>query len=206
MSVRTAEEERWRLAVETAAFGVWDLDPRAELVHYSPQWKASLGFDSADRPDSTSFWRSRVHPEDLAPMMAALRSHLDGFSPTYDMRFRLLDGGGRYCNVLSRGRVVERNERGDAVRMVGTMTPLGEPRLAVPPLADAPAAARISHELRTPLHAIIGFSQLLSGSLGRSAKADQLRQLGLIEQAGWRLLAVVDDLLDRALKEGERRR
>ena len=55
----TSEEQRWRLALETAGFGIWDLSPQIELVHYTPQWKARLGLPALDLPDSTSFWRAR---------------------------------------------------------------------------------------------------------------------------------------------------
>jgi len=120
----THEEQRWRLALENAAFGLWDLNPRSEMVHYSPQWKARLGFGRVDSPDSTSFWRSRVHPDDFNPMLRTLRLHLDGYTPTYEMRFRLRAGNFRYLAVLSRGRVVERDHRGDTVRMIGTMVDL----------------------------------------------------------------------------------
>ena len=124
MSDLTHEEERWRLALENAVFGLWDLQPRTETVQYSPPWKARLGFARIDSPDRTSFWRSRVHPEDFNPMLRALRLHLDGYTATYEMRFRLRAGDFRYLAVLSRGRVVERDHRGDAVRMIGTMVDL----------------------------------------------------------------------------------
>jgi PAS domain-containing protein len=120
----THEEERWRVALEHAVFGMWDLDPRSEKVQYSPQWKARLGFPRIDGPDSTAFWRSLVHPDDFNPMLRALRLHLDGYTPTYEMRFRLRAGNFRYLAVLSRGRVVERDDRGDALRMIGTMVDL----------------------------------------------------------------------------------
>jgi PAS domain-containing protein len=120
----TQEEARWRVALQAAAFGIWDLDPRSETVQYTPQWKARFGFARIDSPDSTSFWRSRVHPDDFNPMLRALRLHLDGYTPMYEMRFRLRGGDFRYLPVLSRGRVVERDGRGDALRMVGTMVDL----------------------------------------------------------------------------------
>lgn len=200
MSTPTPQEERWQLALQHAAFGIWDLDPRAETVHYSPEWKLRLKLPRPHEADSTQAWRNRVHPDDLAPMLAALRAHLDGSRDTYEMRFRLRDGEGVQRWVLSRGRVVARDERGEALRMVGTMTELADPapvRLPRVPL-PGPALSQFSHELRTPLHAILGFSQLLSGPRGDGLSEEQLRQIGLIEAAGWRLLGVVDDLLDQA--------
>jgi signal transduction histidine kinase len=199
----TSEEERWRLALNSAAFGVWDLDPRADLVHYSPQWKGRLGFPESDAPDSTSFWRSRVHPDDLPPMLHALRSHLDGYTLTYEMQFRLRGGNDGYRTVLSRGRVAERDERGNAVRVVGTMVDLSGRRAAGnfgALLEERPS--RMSHELRTPLHAILGFSQLMSLRLDSITPEEQRQYLAHIEDAGKRLLGLVDDLLDIGARDG----
>ncbi len=120
----TVEERRWLHALETARFGVWDLDPRLETVHYAPAWKARLGFPRVHAPDSTSFWRCRVHPDDVDPMLVSLRSHLDGHADSYTMRFRLRSNGSGYRTMLSRGRVVERDAHGDATRMLGTMVDL----------------------------------------------------------------------------------
>ena len=77
-------EQRWGLALQSAAVGVWDLDVRGETVHYSPQWKALLGYGSSDEADSTALWRSRVHADDLQPRLAALQAHLSGVRPVYE--------------------------------------------------------------------------------------------------------------------------
>ncbi len=124
MGTRLDEISTWRTAVERGAFGVWDLNPPLELVHYSPRWKEHLGYPHPDQPDSTAFWRCRVHPEDLPPMMAALREHFDGFTASYEQRFRLRSNGSGYRTVYSRGRVVARDHSGNVLRMVGTMVDL----------------------------------------------------------------------------------
>jgi PAS domain-containing protein len=111
-------------ALEDARFGVWDLDPRQETVHYSPAWKARFGFAGIAAADSTWFWRCRVHPDDVDGMLGSLRRHLDGHADSYAMHFRLRSNGSGYRTVLSRGRVVSRDARGQATRMVGTMIDL----------------------------------------------------------------------------------
>jgi PAS domain-containing protein len=116
--------QRWLQALEDARFGVWDLDPRQESVRYSPKWKTRLGFAGIAAADSTWFWRCRVHPDDLEGMLGSLRRHLDGHSDSYATHFRLRSNGSGYRTVLSRGRVVSRDARGQATRMVGTMIDL----------------------------------------------------------------------------------
>ena len=126
------DEARWRVALARGMTGLWDLNPRIEMVHYSAPWKARLGFPRIDMPDSTSSWRSRVHPDDYEAMLRRLRLHLDGYTATYEAQFRLRAGPrDRYIAVQSRGRVLERDARGDPLRMMGTMvslsTALGAP-------------------------------------------------------------------------------
>lgn len=179
MSDRTPEMRRWATSIENARFGVWDLDPRLELVHYSPQWKARLGFPRIDAPDGSAFWRCRVHPDDVDPMLGSLRSHLDGCSSTYEMRFRLRSNGSGYRSMLSRGRVVARDSLGKATRMVGTMVDLTGWASSAANYGLATELPVQARELpRLPFHAVLG---------------------GAPE--GQRLVELIDDLLDLALRD-----
>lgn len=203
MSDGTPEEQRWRSALESGIFGVWDLDLRREVVHYSPEWKARLGFPRVHDADSTAFWRCRVHPEDFEAMLGSLRSHIDGCSPTYEMRFRLRSNGSGYRTMLSRGRVVGRDDEGNATRMVGTMVDLTDrPAHAAPHGLAAEDPRQIVEVAHEPFHLLIGTcgpqfescsgipSEMLTKT--RPAVASQTR----------RVIDLVDDLLDRALREG----
>lgn len=201
MSYRTTEENGWALAIENGSFGVWDLDPRLDTVHYSPRWKARFGFPRIDAADSTAFWRCRVHPGDLDPMMQALRSHLDGCSSSYEMRFRLRSNGSGYRTVISRGRVVARDHLGTATRMIGTMIDLtgGAAPVATYGLA-VEESVQATEALRLPFHAALGVARRPDGfhgsaceSLGRCGQKDARASHPLIE--------LVDDLLDIASRQ-----
>ncbi len=71
-------------------------------------------------------------------------------------------------------------------------------------LAEAEAASsaktqflsRMSHELRTPLNAVIGFSGLLRRDAAARLTAQDLAQLDHVQQAGWHLVRLIDDVLD----------
>ncbi len=58
----------------------------------------------------------------------------------------------------------------------------------------------MSHELRSPLNAILGFSQLIESGTPPPTEA-QRSSLAQILQAGWYLLALIDEILDLALVE-----
>lgn len=179
-----ARLQRWQQAIETASLGVWDLDPGREMVHYSPPWKARLGFPRIHEADHTGFWRCRVHPDDLESMQGSLRSHLDGHVSSYEMRFRLRSNGSGYRTMLSRGRVVERDTDGNATRMMGTMVDLtGRPvTVSLHGLATEDPGQAIEPSSRLPLHAILG----TAGALHEPHP----------------LIELISDLLDLALIEG----
>jgi PAS domain S-box-containing protein len=56
--------------------------------------------------------------------------------------------------------------------------------------------SRMSHELRTPLNAMLGFAQLLADDPLEPLSLSQHRHLELMRDAGWHLLALIDDVLD----------
>ena len=199
-------QSRWELAIRSAGFGVWDLDPLAQTVHYPPQWKAMLGYPATDERDATATWRERVHPDDLGPMLQAQRVHFDGHTESYENQFRLRAADGLYRIVLSRGRVVARDASGRALRVVGTLTDVTDRHLAAAQRLEADRAeaasqaklamlGHVSHDLRTPLNAVLGFAQLLRQDLGGPDLDRQRDYLAGIERGGWELLELIERML-----------
>ncbi len=56
--------------------------------------------------------------------------------------------------------------------------------------------SRMSHELRTPLNAMLGFAQVMSLDRQMPLPPGQSLRLDQIQQAGWHLLDMIDDVLD----------
>ena len=56
--------------------------------------------------------------------------------------------------------------------------------------------SRMSHELRTPLNAMLGFAQLLEIDQRHPLAPAQRPWVGQIQQAGWHLLEMINDVLD----------
>lgn len=172
---------RWRQAVEAGELGVWDLRLDLETVQYSPQWKQRFGFPEPHSADSTHFWRCRVHPEDLAGMMTAIRLHTQGSEPGYEARFRLRSNGSGYRLVHSRGRVIERNAEGRAVRMVGTMIDLTE-RAPTPSggLPQGPRGIMAGMPVAMPFHLLLGADDVDDDARRQQVARERDRVLGLV--------------------------
>ncbi|RTL42026.1 MAG: hypothetical protein EKK53_12780 [Burkholderiales bacterium] len=178
---------RLRQAVEAGELALWDLRPELETVQYSPQWKTQLGFPDPHSADSTHFWRCRVHPEDLAPMIDLMREHMQGERPTYEATFRLRSNGSGYRRVHSRGRVIERGPQGRVLRMVGTMIDMTErPCTPAGGLPDGPRGMMAGTPIALPFHRLLGDALVAAERDRVLLLVEDLLQDALADVAAWR--------------------
>ncbi len=56
--------------------------------------------------------------------------------------------------------------------------------------------ATMSHELRTPLNSIIGFTGIVLMGKAGPVNTEQAKQLGMVRESAWHLLALINDVLD----------
>jgi diguanylate cyclase (GGDEF)-like protein/PAS domain S-box-containing protein len=122
-------EERYTLAVQGAKDGIWDWDFSNGQVYYSPRWKEMLGFQEGELSASPEEWLSRVHPEDLGLLKAAMASHALGHVPHFEYEYRIQGKDGTYRWMLSRGIAV-RDGRGQVSRIAGSQTDIGDRKCA----------------------------------------------------------------------------
>ncbi|MEB3830690.1 PAS domain S-box protein [Phormidium sp. CCY1219] len=113
-------EERLKLALESTEDGLWDWNMVTDECYFSPRWLEMLGYNDTDLPRHISAWDPLVHPEDKLTVEAQLQAHLEGKTPIYELEHRLRRKSGEFCWVLGRGKVVDRDENGKPLRMVGT--------------------------------------------------------------------------------------
>ncbi len=125
--LRTAEE-RWRYAIDSSELGLWDWHVPTGTVFFSNTWKSMLGYDAAEVGSGLGEWENRVHPEDMATVLADVGRMLAGEVEFYSNEHRMLCKDGSYKWILDRGKVIERDNAGNALRVIGTHTDLTELR------------------------------------------------------------------------------
>ncbi|HEY9887507.1 MAG TPA: PAS domain S-box protein, partial [Candidatus Obscuribacterales bacterium] len=120
-----ASEERWQLALLGSNEGIWDWQITTDELFYSPRWKGILGYGDDELSNTHEAWRSRVHPDDLALVNAAMRAHLTGQTAAYAVEYRMRHKSGDYVWILSRGRAIF-DPPGHPVRFVGSHTDVSD--------------------------------------------------------------------------------
>jgi len=96
-------EERMRLAVEAADFGVLIRDFTRNEIWASDRWRALFGFSETERLEFQKILL-RVHPEDRDALQSVLERARSGYG-VYDAHFRVVLPTGELRWVATRGRV-----------------------------------------------------------------------------------------------------
>lgn len=115
-------ERRWRFALEGAGDGVWDWDVKTKHVYYSPRWKSMLGYASNEIENHIDSWEKLLYPEDMPAINVEIEKLLDGKTEDYAITYRMICKDGSLKWILDRGKAIERDEDGKALRCIGTHT------------------------------------------------------------------------------------
>lgn len=130
------EEKRLALALEGSAQALFDWDVRANLLHYDSRTASLRGEPCGVQVMPPEALTHHVHPDDLPLIQAALHDALLGRTALYEVEHRDRHADGRWVWIRSRGRVVERDAGGKALRLIGTDTDITQARAAADALRE----------------------------------------------------------------------
>ncbi len=114
------EAERLALALRGADLALWDAHIPSGQGTVNDRWFEMLGYRRGEIGVNHRDWEALIHPDDRERVVAAQAAHIEGHSPGYDETYRLRHRDGHWVWVQDRGRAVERDAAGRALRMVGT--------------------------------------------------------------------------------------
>ncbi|MGD1848594.1 MAG: ATP-binding protein [Salibacteraceae bacterium] len=112
--------ERYHLAIEGTADGLWDWDIQDNLISLSKECMDIIGHPSPEVFDNNK-WQLLIHPEDRDVVRQRLIEHLKGNTEHFQSEHRLLHTNDHYVWTVHKGQCL-RNENGRAYRMVGRIS------------------------------------------------------------------------------------
>ncbi|WP_077298440.1 EAL domain-containing protein [Aquaspirillum sp. LM1] len=121
-----ASEQRLNLALDGGELGLWDTDFRTGKISVNARCAAMLGETPGQFTPDVVSWQMRAHPEDAHSLRYTAIEHVKGHSAMFECEFRVRHAAGHWVWLLSRGKVVERNQQARAVRMIGTLLDITE--------------------------------------------------------------------------------
>lgn len=130
-------KQRLELALEGADLGIWDLDITSGTFSNNPRLTGMIGYAPDELVVNAETFASLLHPDDADAFRAAYFAHLQGQTPSLNSEFRARHKDGHWVWILCRGRVVERDCNGRAIRMSGTNLDITERKQSEAALRDS---------------------------------------------------------------------
>ncbi len=112
-------EQRLKLTLWGTGDELWDLDIENDSIRRSNPLLILKG-STGDYSTNAKSLMKYVHPEDVVAFDHAMREHIKGQTDVFDATCRSESSTGGWRWIRMRGRVIERNSAGKAIRMVGT--------------------------------------------------------------------------------------
>jgi len=123
-------EERFKLAMEANKDGLWDWKVETGDVYFSPGYVAMLGYKISDFPPHINSWEDLLHQDDKDRAIKNCMECIENRCNHFRIEFRMKGKNNEWYWILGQGKVVERDETGRAVRIVGTHTDITERKLS----------------------------------------------------------------------------
>ena len=113
--------DRLELILDVATEGFWDWDLTADLAYLSPRYCELTGYSPEDTVFDSAFYKKLIHPDDQAHVFNIIGEHLQGKRGSSIIEYRMISKDGTMRWIEGRGKIVEYDDQGRPVRMVGTI-------------------------------------------------------------------------------------
>jgi diguanylate cyclase (GGDEF)-like protein/PAS domain S-box-containing protein len=163
--------------MEIAHEGIWDWHIPSGKVTHNHQWYVLLKLKPDEYINTVEAFESILHPDDRVLVKERLHALFNGSESIYYSEHRMICSDGSVIWVQDRGDIIERDERGNPIRLVGAFT-------------DITYQKKHESELEYMAH-----YDMLTGLPNRSLEADRLKQaMAHVTRTGGHIAVIYLDL------------
>ncbi len=194
--------------VESTFAGYFDWNIPENTEYLSPTFKKMFGYEDHEMENSPEAWQKIIHPEDLPKVFELFSAHVQSKGEVpFDSELRYYHKDGSIVWVFCRGKVIEWDNQGNPVRMLGSHINIThikkeeETKLYLEKLEQKNKELQqfayvASHDLQEPLRTIISFTDLMLEQYSGSIKGNADTYLRFISDASARMSNLIKGLLD----------
>jgi len=123
-------ERDLQLTLDATTDGIYEWNFKTNVLFFSPRYYTMLGYDPGELPATYETWKSLIHLDDLAGALHVAEDYLSSKPDRYENEFRMRTKAAGYRWIHARSTVVERDEHGAAVRIIGNHEDITERKRA----------------------------------------------------------------------------
>ncbi|NVD08046.1 diguanylate cyclase [Vibrio sp. JPW-9-11-11] len=114
-------QEKLNVALDGNGLCLWEQHvPSGTLTIFNMQWGKMLGYQPHELTATVETWKNNLHPDDYDLAVGAFEDHIAGKTDLYQVVHRMVHKDGSDSWVSDRGRIVEYDNDGNPLRMMGT--------------------------------------------------------------------------------------
>jgi PAS domain S-box-containing protein len=123
----TLEESnrRYEYVNQATTEAIWDWNILTGEVYYGAAFEKIFGYKIKEQTYNFNIWEKRIHPDDVERITNQINAYILSDIVKWKEEYRYLKADGKYAHVYDKGFIV-RNEKGQAVRMIGAMSDISE--------------------------------------------------------------------------------
>ncbi|SFH59232.1 PAS domain S-box-containing protein [Tindallia magadiensis] len=114
-------EELWEHAIEGTGLIIYDWNLRNNQLYFTRTFKSLLGFEATEFIGDREKYLRRIHPDDQQKVKEKTEEVLTGKTELYNNEYRIKNKEEKYMWVQVKGKIVERNQNNQPLRLVGTL-------------------------------------------------------------------------------------
>lgn len=196
-----SSQERFSLAADASAEGIWDWDIEKNEMFMSIRAQRIYGMEPGVTIRPRQEWRERIklHPDDAPLQMQMIDRYLADAAAAYDGEWRILHGDGSYRWVRICGSCV-RNAEGVPTRLAGSVSDIDTQKRTEAALEQSrrlealgTLAGGIAHDFNNILGVIMGYGEMAQHDLADNVRLQ--RDLNNIMSASQRGRALANRIL-----------
>ncbi len=155
---------RLQLAIDATSIGIWDWDITNNVTVWDKEMYRIYDVDTNDTRTISAAWEATIYPDDLERVSRELQAAMKG-EKEYDTEFRII-WKDKTIHHIKGNALVQRNQAGEAIRMIGTNADITERKEAEEEILQLNQnldqfANITAHDLQEPIRMVSGFLGLL---------------------------------------------
>lgn len=190
-------ERRFSLATTAGRIAVWDWDIQKDQIFWSTE--PLIDVDVVQDYVPRERFLGNIHPEDVMNVISKF-DNITEAEDSFDLTYRVLQKNNDYIWVNDKGRAVQFDAQGNALRVVGAAQDITAEKQAEEDLKrsnhDLERFAFIaSHDMREPMRTISSFVDLFKEDFYEELNEKGKKYLDFIHDAASRMTDMINDLL-----------